>query len=138
VAVSKGPGSYTGLRIGVSTAKGLCYGLDIPLIGIDSLHSLANGFLTQNTVNEHALICPMIDARRLEVYMAVFNSRMELKESTKAQIIDSSYFDNVASDTPVILFGDGADKFKEMFIEKNNIQVVPEFKQSASFQSRVA
>jgi len=138
VAVSKGPGSYTGLRIGVSTAKGLCYGLEIPLIAIDSLYSLANGFLLENKVSKDSLVYPMIDARRLEVYTAVFNSDLELKIPTKAQIIEPAYFDNNPADIPVYLFGDGADKFKEMFVEKKNIQIVSDFRQSASFLSRLA
>jgi len=138
IAVSKGPGSYTGLRIGVSTAKGLCYGLEIPLIGIDSLYALANGFLRSNIVPENSLIYPMIDARRLEVYTAVFTSDLELRQTTKAQIIDSTYFNQIPSNQPVVLFGDGADKFKEMFVERKNVQVVPAFKQSAAYLSKLA
>ena len=139
VAVSKGPGSYTGLRIGVSTAKGLCYGLEIPLIGIDSLHSLASGFLDQNPVlPENALLYPMIDARRLEVYLSVFDKNLALKQPTKAQILDSTYFDDVAGDIPLFLFGDGADKFEELFAGGATIHIVPGFKQSAAFLSRLA
>ena len=136
VAVSKGPGSYTGLRIGVSTAKGLCYGLEIPLIAIDSLHSLAAGFVQENTsLPVNTLVCPMIDARRLEVYTAVFNKDLVLEQPTKAQIIDVNYFDALPSDVPLVLFGDGADKFKDMFADKENIQVVSDFRQSAAFLS---
>ncbi len=139
VAVSKGPGSYTGLRIGVSTAKGLCYGLDVPVIAIDSLHSLAAGYVQKNTaLPENALICPMIDARRLEVYTAVFNRDLVLEQGTKAQIIDVNYFDSLPSDATLFLFGDGADKFTEMFAEKKNIQVVSGFRQSADFLSKPA
>lgn len=144
VAVSKGPGSYTGLRIGVSTAKGLCYGLEVPLIAIDSLYSLANGYITENTVPDNALIYPMIDARRLEVYTAVFGksldggSGLDLMQATRAQIIDSTFFDEVSSDTPIILFGDGADKFIDIFAAKVNVQIVPHFRQSASFLSKLA
>jgi len=138
VAVSKGPGSYTGLRIGVSTAKGLCYGLDIPLIAIDSLYSLADGFRQLNTaLPDRALICPMIDARRLEVYTAVYTKDLVLKQATKAQIIDPNYFDGLP-DVPLVLFGDGADKFKAMFAGKEHIQVVSDFRQSAAFLSRLA
>lgn len=137
VAVSKGPGSYTGLRIGVSTAKGLCYGLEIPLIGIDSLHSLASGFLEQNTdLPENAMLYPMIDARRLEVYLSVFDENLNLIHPTKAEILDSTYFDDV--DSPLYLFGDGADKFEDLFAAKATVHIVPHFKQSASFLSRLA
>ncbi|HEX8378264.1 MAG TPA: tRNA (adenosine(37)-N6)-threonylcarbamoyltransferase complex dimerization subunit type 1 TsaB, partial [Pedobacter sp.] len=75
VAVSMGPGSYTGLRIGVSTAKGLCYGLDIPLIAINTLEAMAYGYRMIDT-SESKLFCPMIDARRMEVYSAVYNSNL--------------------------------------------------------------
>jgi tRNA threonylcarbamoyladenosine biosynthesis protein TsaB len=78
VAVSQGPGSYTGLRIGVSTAKGLCYALDVPLIAIDTLTSLSNQVLFQD-----GLIIPMIDARRMEVYSAIFNSKNEMKKQNQ-------------------------------------------------------
>jgi tRNA threonylcarbamoyladenosine biosynthesis protein TsaB len=75
VAVNKGPGSYTGLRIGVSMAKGICYSAGIPLIGIGSLHSMAVGFiLSDSSIPAEALLCPMIDARRMEVYSALFNT----------------------------------------------------------------
>ena len=75
IAVSAGPGSYTGLRIGVSTAKGLCYALDIPLIAVSTLYSLASGYRRQFPDNE-ALICPMLDARRMEVYTALFSKNL--------------------------------------------------------------
>jgi tRNA threonylcarbamoyladenosine biosynthesis protein TsaB len=138
IAVSKGPGSYTGLRIGVSTAKGLCYGLEIPLIAIDSLHSLAAGFLLETDLAANTMLYPMIDARRLEVYTAVFDRDLLLVQPTKAQIIDLNYFDALTPDVPLVLFGDGADKFKDMFAGKANIQVVSDFKQSAAFLSKPA
>jgi tRNA threonylcarbamoyladenosine biosynthesis protein TsaB len=74
IAVSKGPGSYTGLRIGVSTAKGLAYALDIPLIAIETPESMASGFINQNILKADALLVPMIDARRKEVYLRVFDT----------------------------------------------------------------
>jgi len=139
VAVSKGPGSYTGLRIGVSTAKGLCYGLEIPLIGIDSLHSLASGVIIQNPdLPERALLYPMIDARRLEVYLSVFDKNLNLKQPTKAQILDSTYFDKVDMDIPIYLFGDGADKFEELLSGNVNVHIMAGFRQSASFLSHLA
>ena len=80
VAVSGGPGSYTGLRIGVSTAKGLCYGLDIPLISVPTLQVLAQGALSHTEIETDAMLCPMIDARRMEVYTAHYTPTLELKE----------------------------------------------------------
>ena len=89
------------------------------------------------TLPENALFCPMIDARRLEVYTAVYTKDLLLKQATKAQIIDVNYFDGL-SDIPLVLFGDGADKLKEMFADKKHIQVVADFRQSAAFLSRLA
>ena len=106
IAVSKGPGSYTGLRIGVSSAKGLCYALNIPLISIDTLASLAK----QITIEE-GIIIPMIDARRMEVYAAFFNSKFEMIKEVEALVVDESSFSDI-NDT-IHLIGDGALKFKE-------------------------
>ena len=106
IAVSKGPGSYTGLRIGVSSAKGLCYALNIPLISIDTLTSLAR----QIAVKE-GVIVPMIDARRMEVYTAVFNPEFKMIKGVEALIVDKNSFSEIES--TVHLVGDGALKFKE-------------------------
>ncbi|WP_430400029.1 tRNA (adenosine(37)-N6)-threonylcarbamoyltransferase complex dimerization subunit type 1 TsaB [Flavobacterium sp.] len=106
LAVSKGPGSYTGLRIGVSSAKGLCYALNIPLISIDTLTLLAR----QITVKE-GVIVPMIDARRMEVYTAVFNPEFKMIKEVEALIVDENSFSEIES--KVHLVGDGALKFKE-------------------------
>jgi tRNA threonylcarbamoyladenosine biosynthesis protein TsaB len=106
LAVSKGPGSYTGLRIGVSSAKGLCYALNIPLISIDTLTSLAR----QIAVKE-GVIVPMIDARRMEVYTAVFNPEFKMIKGVEALIVDENSFSEIES--TVHLVGDGALKFKE-------------------------
>ncbi len=106
IAVSKGPGSYTGLRIGVSSAKGLCYALNIPLISIDTLTSLAK----QIDVNE-GIIIPMIDARRMEVYAAFFNPQFEMIKEVEALIIDENSFTEI--NNTIHLIGDGALKFKE-------------------------
>ena len=111
VAVSSGPGSYTGLRIGTSTAKGLCYALDIPLIAVGTLESMLKG-LDQEYNN--TLLCPMIDARRMEVYCLVGKSNGEIIEETNAKIIDERSFHEILDDQKVIFYGNGADKCKTM------------------------
>lgn len=92
VSVSKGPGSYTGLRVGVSTAKGLCYALNIPLIAIPTLHAMAWGYKTENRMDTAALICPMIDARRMEVYTEILNHELQTLMETKAEILTEESF----------------------------------------------
>lgn len=112
VAVSKGPGSYTGLRVGVSTAKGLCFGAEIPLIGVDTLRILA----LQGVGHEchPAKIVPFIDARRMEVYCAVFDSEGNRLSDTEAVILDENSFAAELSEGPVLFIGTGVDKFKEV------------------------
>ncbi len=92
VSVSKGPGSYTGLRVGVSTAKGLCYALKIPLIAVPTLHSMAWGYKTQNWIGTADLICPMIDARRMEVYTEILNYELQTLLDAKAEILTEESF----------------------------------------------
>ena len=113
VAVSMGPGSYTGLRIGVSAAKGFCYALDIPLIAVSTLAAMATA--KQNLTKADTLLCPMIDARRMEVYMAVFDQHLALKEPVKAQILDQHTFDEFLKNHQILIFGDGADKCRELY-----------------------
>ena len=114
IAVSQGPGSYTGLRIGVSAAKGLCFALDIPLLALDTLQILAS----QVKVNE-GLIVPMIDARRMEVYSAVFNSKFEKIREVKAEIITENSFSDLEG---IINFvGDSNDKCKSFLNQENFI-----------------
>jgi tRNA threonylcarbamoyladenosine biosynthesis protein TsaB len=111
VAVSEGPGSYTGLRVGVSTAKGICYGAQKPLIAINSLHSLAAlAIETTPLPAPCALIAPMIDARRMEVYTALFDARGEPLTATEARIIDAHSFADVLQQHHVLFVGDGAEK----------------------------
>lgn len=109
IAVSKGPGSYTGLRIGVSTAKGLCFALDKPLIAINTLRMMASGFLAAHP-GFTGLVCPMIDARRMEVFTAVFDSSLNEVEATHAKLIDETSFAAVLASQEVAFIGDGAAK----------------------------
>jgi len=119
VAVSSGPGSYTGLRIGVSTAKGLCYGLDIPLIDVSTLEVLAAPVIASVKDTENALFCPMIDARRMEVYAALYNSRGETYREISADIIDSDSYAEALDNHVVYFFGNGADKCKSTLTHPN-------------------
>tara|TARA_B110000014_G_C20052048_1_gene547316 strand:- start:222 stop:899 length:678 start_codon:yes stop_codon:yes gene_type:complete len=122
IAVSKGPGSYTGLRIGVSTAKGLCYALNIPLISIDSLFNLFLNFKqTFNDNNENNIVIPMIDARRDEVYTATFLDDGSVLNKTRAKIIDAAFFIHYSNYKKVHLIGDGCLKFKGRFKQSNLI-----------------
>jgi tRNA threonylcarbamoyladenosine biosynthesis protein TsaB len=109
VAVSKGPGSYTGLRIGVSTAKGLCFALDLPLIGIDTLQMMSAGFLATQE-NYKGLICAMIDARRMEVFTALFDAQLNYIGNTEAKIIDEHSFADELNANNITFIGDGALK----------------------------
>jgi tRNA threonylcarbamoyladenosine biosynthesis protein TsaB len=122
VAVSKGPGSYTGLRIGVSTAKGLCFSLDRPLISIDTLHSLSHSISI-----EKGVIVPMLDARRMEVYAAVFNKDHEQIRDIKAEIINEDSFMKELANTQVYFLGDGAQKCKEFITHTNAIFIENKF-----------
>ena len=108
VAVASGPGSYTGLRIGISLAKGFCYALNIPLISVPTLEILAARASKINTLD--AFLCPMIDARRMEVYCAVFNNNLEVIDGVKAQVVDEHSFQEYLGIKPVIFFGSGAMK----------------------------
>ena len=119
IAVSKGPGSYTGLRIGVSSAKGLCYALNKPLIAIDTLQAMALRMAKQ-TSDKNLLFCPMIDARRMEVYTAIYNANNELIEPISAKIIDETSFSQLLTNQKVMFFGDGAEKCKRLFAENEN------------------
>lgn len=111
VAVSKGPGSYTGLRIGVSTAKGLCFGLDIPLISVNSLLAMAYE-VNKNNLNRYDL-CPMLDARRMEVYCLLTDHDLNLKKETHARILDDTSFEKEIKEKPVLFFGNGMPKSRE-------------------------
>ena len=132
VAVSKGPGSYTGLRIGVSFAKGLCYGQNIPLVAVGSLDSLVEvaredyeaGIIDVENWNE-ATLCPMIDARRMEVYTQTFNAEGVAQSDVEAKIIDAESFSEERNGKPFVIFGSGAKKCEEVLEGATLIEVVP-------------
>lgn len=137
VAVSKGPGSYTGLRIGVSTAKGLCYGLDIPLIAINTLESMFQGYKSAHNLQANSLYYPMIDARRMEVYTAAWDATGKLIIPTCAQVIDDTSFDTFG-DQEIHLFGSGADKFAPTFEAYKSIHIHSDFKHSSQSMCHLA
>lgn len=116
IAVSKGPGSYTGLRIGVSAAKGLCFALNIPLISIDTLQSLA-----QQVVSESGCIIPMLDARRMEVYSAVYDAQYAQIRDTEAQILNATSFATFLELGKVHFVGNGVEKAKTLINHANAI-----------------
>lgn len=127
VAISMGPGSYTGLRIGVSTAKGICFGANIPLIAVNTLQSMTKALHETGDVKsalknpEKAYFCPMIDARRMEVYTAFFNNKNEMVKEISADIIDENSYDDTLKDRELVFFGDGSSKCKEAIKNENGI-----------------
>lgn len=120
VAVSGGPGSYTGLRIGVSTAKGVCFGRDARLISVPTLEVLCVPVLLQEKVKEdNALLCPMLDARRMEVYAALFDRSLREVRPTQADIVDGDTYRAFLDERPVYFFGNGAAKCMEVINHPN-------------------
>lgn len=118
IAVSKGPGSYTGLRIGVSAAKGLCFALDIPLISVATLRSLS-----LQVKEAAAFVIPMLDARRMEVYSAVFSEEKEIRE-TQAEILTETSFSEYLEKGKTVFIGDGAEKFKAICHHPNALFII--------------
>lgn len=138
VAISQGPGSYTGLRIGVSTAKGLCFALDIPLLAVSTLQAMAVGVLKNISIkDEQTLLCPMIDARRMEVYTSLFDKNVVEIETTQAKILDETSFDTYLENHTIVFFGDGAEKCKSLYGHRSNARFV-DFENSASHLSALA
>lgn len=124
IAVSAGPGSYTGLRIGVATAKGLCYTWQKPLIGISTLQLMAQGALQQQQDME-ALYCPMIDARRMEVFTALYNARLEAVLPGEALILSPDNFQEWLSTHRIYFFGDGSSKWENFMERSANAHFLP-------------
>ncbi|MEY4930586.1 MAG: tRNA ((37)-N6)-threonylcarbamoyltransferase complex dimerization subunit type 1 TsaB [Bacteroidota bacterium] len=124
VIVAAGPGSYTGLRIGVATAKGLCYALNIPIVSVNTLQLMAYQFLETDAVrkyiqDDNVILCPMLDARRMEVYCALLDHKLNYIEEVQAKIMDEESFKDMMESTPIFFFGDGADKCKDILKHPN-------------------
>jgi tRNA threonylcarbamoyladenosine biosynthesis protein TsaB len=122
IAVSSGPGSYTGLRIGVSTAKGLCYGLNIPLIQVSTLEIMTLEALQQlDEVEPEMLFVPMIDARRMEVYSAIYDKKLTINREVAAEIITEDSYAELLSERKLVFFGNGASKCMPLIVSENAI-----------------
>ena len=142
IAVSGGPGSYTGLRIGVSTAKGLCYAAGLPLIAIPSLKAMAHHVINNRYIfgfekKEPLLYCPMIDARRMEVYAAIYDNQMEKIRNIQADIIDHLSFAELLQNQKILFFGNGANKCKTTITHPNAL-FLDNIHTSASYMAELA
>lgn len=135
VAVSEGPGSYTGLRIGAASAKGLCFALGIPLIAVNPLEAMAKAYITAKGV-ELGVVIPMIDARRMEVFCEVYDSSGQCIQAMQPLIVDAHAFD--AFEGPVYAIGDGAPKLVELFSDQPRIHVETQFESSARWLGPLA
>lgn len=132
IAVTEGPGSYTGLRIGMATAKGICYALDKPLITLNTLLVMAN-----TAKNENAdLLCPMIDARRMEVFTALYSTTLEVVKQPLAITLDEKSFDEELSANTICFFGNGSNKFEQ--IKNNNRAIFKDLNFDASTMIQLA
>lgn len=119
IAVSIGPGSYTGLRIGLSQAKGLAFGLDLPLIGVNTLQLLTVSAMFQEFFDDDAFFVPMIDARRMEVYTAVYNNALEAVIEPQAMILDNDSFSELLNGHRLVFMGNGSDKARDVITHPN-------------------
>lgn len=138
VAVSCGPGSYTGLRIGVSMAKGICYGRELKLIAIPTLEVLCVPVLLYHEeLPEDALLCPMIDARRMEVYAAIYDRALRTVRPIGADIVDENSYLEYLEQHPVYFFGDGASKCREK-ITHHNAHFLPDIVPLAKYMGPLA
>lgn len=135
VAISMGPGSYTGLRIGVSMVKGLCFGAGKPMIAVPTLQALSQS--VSSRIQEDALYCPMIDARRMEVYTALFDKDNHTVIDTKAEIIDENSFTDLLARQTVYFFGNGSDKVREI-LSSPNARFIEKVETSASHLTKIA
>jgi tRNA threonylcarbamoyladenosine biosynthesis protein TsaB len=144
VAVSMGPGSYTGLRIGVASAKGFCHALDKPLIAVSTLHTMALGMAATPTLSDihqdlsKVLFCPMIDARRMEVYCGVYDFFGNEIREVRADIIDPASFSDLLHDRMILFGGDGAEKCRELLGRYPNARFMTDFQASSRFMVKPA
>lgn len=140
IAISRGPGSYTGLRIGVSTAKGICYATEKPLIAVDTLRAMAYGIkdIIGERLTESDILCPMIDARRMEAYQEIFDTQLNALTPVEAVIIDEHSYYRWTQHSKVWLFGDGADKCASLFQNNDKVDIISGFKPSARFMAPMA
>ncbi len=133
IAISSGPGSYTGLRIGLSTAKGLCYALNIPLIAVSSLDAMANQVMNFNYTDFKTLLIPMLDARRMEVFYKILSPNLKEIKPLSNLILEEASFDKYISEyDAILLFGNGAPKAKELMKDKVNVKIIENVNPSAS------
>ncbi|NQV52047.1 MAG: tRNA (adenosine(37)-N6)-threonylcarbamoyltransferase complex dimerization subunit type 1 TsaB [Flavobacteriales bacterium] len=132
VSVSRGPGSFTGLRIGVSLAKGLCYGAGVPLLSIDTLQLMCMHPLVQKQIadDEKVMLCPMLDARRMEVYAAVYDPSLQIQREVAPVILEADSFQEELKEGGLVFFGNGSDKFREL-VDHVNAYFVSEVGPSA-------
>jgi len=142
ISISEGPGSYTGLRIGVSTAKGLCYGSDIPLIAVNTLQSLTQGLFAQMNdggwqSEEDVIFVPMLDARRMEVYSAVIDGKNHILRGVKAEIINQYSFAQWLEKHTVYFFGNGSEKCRDI-IRHSNARFIEGVDLSAKYMAPLA
>lgn len=144
ISLSMGPGSYTGLRIGTSVAKGLAYGSGKPLIGIPTLKALANGFASSHSMemivsgtSNPVILCPMLDARRMEVYSALYDTNLNEINPVEAIILEPQSFSKILNEQVVCFFGTGSIKAAEI-IDHPNARFFPGIELSAAFQSELA
>ena len=135
VALSQGPGSYTGLRIGTSIAKGLCYGMNIPLIPVDTLQILCAAIATE--IPTDALMCPMLDARRMEVYTAIYTPALEQQTEVEAKVIDEQSFAEELRTQNIYFFGNGAEKCQSI-ITSANAHFVSDILPQAKYMGKLA
>jgi tRNA threonylcarbamoyladenosine biosynthesis protein TsaB len=137
IAVSGGPGSYTGLRIGVSTAKGLCYGFEIPLIVVDTLQILCEHVIANNKFSEDSILCPMLDARRMEVYTALYSPTSEKTQDVSAVIITENSFLDILEKHTVYFFGNGSAKCESVITHPHAV-FLPDVELLAKDMIRIA
>lgn len=119
VAVSEGPGSYTGLRIGVSEAKGLAFGLNVPLIAVSTLKTMCCRIMFAQDIPDDAYYCPMIDARRMEVYTALYNTALQEVKPVRSEIITEDFLKDELDQHPIYFFGDGSEKCTDLIKHPN-------------------